>query len=356
MNVDFKLVFGSELSGKCKYILAYDGHIIAVSEEGNIEIVNLAKSNKRFSISAGGKIHAEPAIHDGVLYVGFSKDEAEDKGGITAYYLGDLSQPSPDIQEHWTLDCEGIPVQSLLAYEDRLYLKLNDRMDRQSIVYVDRITEKKPSLLDHLTTQFTSVSTLACTPQFRQVYFLSQDDDRVYLNVFDHNANASQPKSTVVSGITKSLVPHVPIAVMGSKIFAVFDRDKNSLCKLDAGESKFDQRLYNDVKEFAMHSMNDIAILNSTGIFFAAKNIKERFVADESTSLPPIIMKDFAAVVGLRKGKVRLYDVSNPMQHIDRNVFDSQADEVTAMATFSNYIAVGNRKGIYRILRFIEKR
>lgn len=111
--------------GRCRSILADDGYLVAVSDGGTVKIVNLNQlDTEPYTFVTDGNIYAEPALHNGTLYLGRVKSPDHEKGSIYAYTLGGVSLSTPEVNLRWDMDLKGTPVQALLPFDDRLYLNV----------------------------------------------------------------------------------------------------------------------------------------------------------------------------------------------------------------------------------------
>src|SRR6185295_8442213 len=94
------------LEDPCRSLLGYDRHLIALSQNGTIEIGDPELPAATLRLKAEGPISCEPCVEDGVLYLGAP-------GRLTAYSLGALTLTSPRLAPLWQLRLSGTPVQAL---------------------------------------------------------------------------------------------------------------------------------------------------------------------------------------------------------------------------------------------------
>lgn len=337
-------------SGRCRSILAEDGYLIVVSDKGMIQVVDLNRcEDEPYSFNAGGKVFAEPALHDGTLYVGVLKDESRDLGGVEAFTLGDVTSNHPEVRQRWALGLNGRPVQALLPFADRLYLNIGFGDARREIHYIENIGRKNPAkpVIAH---DGERVSTLVANLPTKKVFFLSKNGADLFVNTFDHALSAEpEMKSTHVKDAPSDILDHIPIAAMGAKLFAVFG-DRKYLCRIDTYNNSFDAKISDRVRGFALSGMNRQAMVNSTGIFSTFSSQQEDLIRGEGIVSGPVIIRENTVVVGMRDGKIRFYQMNNLAVQLDYQVFDSQC-KVLTLTTFKNMIAVGNQDGGAKLLR-----
>ncbi|MCK4763926.1 MAG: zinc ribbon domain-containing protein [Candidatus Aminicenantes bacterium] len=337
-------------SGRCRSLLAEDGYLFVVSDSGIIQVVDLNRiETEPYTFNVGGKIFAEPAVHAGTLYVGFLEDDTRDRGVVAAYTLGDITGSQPGVKLRWSLDLEGRPVQGLLPFGDRLYLNIGFKNARREIQYIENIGKENPS--KPLTVDDGErISTLAANPPTGKVFFLSQKDSRLFVNIFDHSQGPHpEMESSQINGAPADFLEHIPAAVMGAKLFAVFGEQKH-LCRIDTHSSSFDIKICAGVRNFALSGMSRQVIVNTTGIFSTIGNLQEDLIRGEGIVSGPVITRENMVVVGMRDGKIRFYRADNLAVQLDYQAFDADR-KVLALATFKDMIAAGSQVGEARLLR-----
>jgi hypothetical protein len=348
-----KEIISFDFSSRCRSILANDGYLVAVSENGSIKVMDLNRAAKEpHTFTTDGNILAEPALHNGTLYIGNIRNQQVGKGGIYAYTLGGISLDPPEINLRWDMDLKGAPVQAVLPFDDRIYLNIGYKDGRREIHVIDNIKGSKPT---GPTCVYNGVrsSTLAADPPTKKVFFLSTERGQLFINVFDHS-NGTPPvmSSRPVKDAPPDFLEHIPIAVLGAKIFAVFG-DKKDLCRLDEYKSSFDTKITARVRNYALAGMNKQVVINSTGVFSTVGNRQEDLIRGESIISGPVVLRDRAAVVGMRDGKVRFYKLNSLSIQDESPVFGSN-EKVQTLAAFKDMIAAGNHKGKVKLLKIIN--
>ncbi len=337
-------------SGKCGSILADDGYLIAVSENGIIQVMDFNRlENEPYTFMTDGNIYAEPALHNGTLYVGTVKSQDQERGSIFAYTLGGVSLNPPEVVPRWNMDLKGTPVQALLPFADRLYLNMGFKDGHREVHIIDNIKGTKPTSPLCVYNGGLS-STLAADPFTQKVFFLSENKGRLFINMFDHSVGTAPGMMSVeVKDAPSGLQDFIPIAVLGTKLFAVFGENKE-LCRLDVPNKNFETKITNWVRKFAVPSISKQIIINSRGVFSTPDSQQENLMGGESVISGPVVLRDRAVVVGLRDGKIRFYNLNKLSIHNEIQVF--QTDErIQAIAAYKNMIAVGNQKGKVKLLQ-----
>ena len=340
----------TEFPGRCGSILADDGYLIAVSENGIIKVIDLNRLKKEpYTFMTDGNIYAEPALHHGTLYIGTVKNQDQEKGIIFAYTLGRISLNPPEVVPRWSMDLKGTPVQALLPFADRLYLNMGFKDGHREVHIIDDIKGTKPTMPKCVYKGELS-STLAADPFTNKVFFLSETSGRLYINMFDHSlGTAPEMMSMQVKDAPNGLQDYIPIAVLGAKLFAVFGENKE-LCRLDVHNKNFETTITNRVRKFAVPSISKQIIINSRGVFSTPGGMQENLMGGESVISGPVVLRDRAVVVGLRDGKIRFYNLNKLSIHNETQVFHTD-ERVQTMAAYKNMIAVGNQKGKVKLLQ-----
>jgi hypothetical protein len=354
--LDIEELISIDFSSGCRSILVDDGYLAAASEDGSVKILDLNRLEMEpYTFSTGGKIFAEPALHNGTLYIGNVRDKDMGKGGVCAYTMGGISFEQPEVKLRWDMDLNGNPVQAVLPFDDRIYLNIGYMDGHREIHVIDNIKGSKPKTPKCVYSGVRS-STLAADPPTKRVLFLSEERNQLFINVFEHsNGAAPEMVSIPVKDAPLDFLEHVPIAVLGAKIFAVFGDNTRDLCRLDAHKSSFDTKITGRVRNFALAGMNKQFITNSTGVFSTAGNIQEDLIRGESIVSGPIVLRDKAAVVGMRNGKIRFYKLNALSRQNEFPVFEAN-DRVQTLAAFKDMIAAGNHKGKVKLLKIIQNK
>ncbi len=345
-----------EIPGRCRYLLAEDGFLFAFSMDGCLGVFDIMRPGEPvFRYDFGGKLYAEPVIHGGSLYVGVSDGRQKGTGRVEAFGLGRLGREEPELSRRWDLEAEGIPTQGMMAFGDSLYYKTAFSDGRREVYVLPRVSGSEPGRAVRLYSG-DHAGTFAADPGTGRVYFLSVLNSRLMLHTVEHSGDGA------VGGVKGDVLPvpvldgpgdfleHIPAAVMGTKLFAVFGEEGWLSC-LDIRGGRYERRLHKHVKHFACRDLNEYVVVDSSGVFFPLRNSRENFIPGESTLCAPVILGDAAAVVGLRDGRIRFYQLSHPSRQSEFRVFDSSGDEVTALIGFRDYLAVGNQRGVVKLFR-----
>lgn len=335
-----------DLGRPCRSLLAYDRHVVAIAQDGSIEIGDAEQPESRYRFKAEGPVSCEPCIDQGVLYLG-SRDL------LTAYSLGALTIGGGRLTPLWHVRLSGTPIHALVVQDRRLYVTLFKPPRKQ--VQVFEIAGRTPGATGRVLHTSDVVSWLAGDPASRQVVFLSLDGRSVHLHTVTqpHDEYTQRPLSM------ESFAEQQPVALLGGKVFGVFGAE-DRLCQIDVHASTFDRALGFDTKLFALgtdgHGWNGEAVrTDTTHVFFLPSDTREELPPlDRVSQGSPIIVRDRAAVLGMQDGQVRLYDLHHLPRYISWRV---AADEqpITALASFGHYVAAGNGKGVVKTLELRRK-
>jgi len=347
-DVKLKEVAAFRFSSRCRSILAEDGYLVAVSDDGVVKTLDLLRIGREpYTFKVNGGVFAEPALHNGTLFVGTVKDESRGKGAIYAYTLGDLSLNRPEVNLRWDMDLVGKPVQALLPFCDRLYLNIS-KDEHREIHIIDNIKGNKP-IGPVCVYSGQRSSTLVGDQPTRKVFFLSEKERQLYINVFDHTSGTpSRMIGKPVREAPPDFLDYIPVAAIGSKLFAVFGETKD-LCRIDIQSCCFDAKITDRVRNYALAGMNNQMVINSRGLFSTSESMQENMLQGENIVSGPVVLRDNAAVVGMKDGKVRFYKLSNLSIQDNFQVFNA-SDRVQTLAAFKNFIAVGNPNGEVKVL------
>jgi hypothetical protein len=240
----------------------------------------------------------------------------------------------------------------LLAFENRLYLNVAHPDGQREIQVLDDADRDKPGEA-RVVHAGRRLGWLAANPPSRRVFFLSEEDGALAVHSVDHAAS-SHPEvvSRPVPRAPRPFADHVPIAVMGAKLFAVLG-EEDKLCRIDAHDGVFDLVVREDTKSFSLSGIRDGVLVGTAGPIFLSFNVVETLNPMERIKGSPVILKDCAAVVGMQGGRIRVYDLLNPPVHQELRLSNDPLEEVTALASFRNYIAAGNLKGTVKVFELI---
>ncbi len=341
---DLEEVLHLELDDRCKSLLSCDEHLIAVSANGRIEIIDAATRQRKAGLKTEGPITCEPCVHRGSLYLG-------SRNRLAAYTLGAITSATGSREPRWEVPISGTPVQALLAIADRLYTTVGYRDGRpQEIQALDGIGGAQPSRPRALITGHRLSAPAGGTEPRRRIVFLSEDSGRLTLNRIDHGDGVNPEVTTLpVPGAPRELKSFVPIAVLRNKVLAVFG-DDSKLCAFDAERGAFKTMIQEDVRELALNGPTDGVLLQGGAIFFLYRNRPERLTPDDRISVPPVILGRRSVYVGMKDGRVRWYDLNNPAVMGEEHLAQ-RSEEVTALISFANYVAAGGSRGTVRLFR-----
>lgn len=107
------------LPDRCKSLLVYDNYLFAISQGGEVKVVDISQVpfKELTSFNVGGKVYSVPALNHGSLYIGAEKS-------LQAYSLGKLFSDTSAVEPRWTVPVNATPIRSLLPVENRLLFTL----------------------------------------------------------------------------------------------------------------------------------------------------------------------------------------------------------------------------------------
>lgn len=334
-----------QLGDTCRGLLGYDRHLIAVAQNGTIEIGDPEDSAPSVRLKADGPVSCEPCVDQGVLYVG-------SPGRLSAYSLGSLTLAVPRLAPLWQLPLSGTPIQALTCLGNRLYVTIVNQ-GRKEVQVVENL-ERTPPLAPRTLHASLKVSWMAGDPANQQAVFFSQKDDSLYLHTVQPAMARTDLNSAPLSRVPSPFAEQVPISLLGGKIFGVFG-DEDKLCRIDAFSGEFEQSLGPDVKLFSLSRDRDRGWdgdgvqIDTGGISFLRTGQRVSLAPLERVGKgSPVLLQGRAAAVGLQDGQLRIYDLHRlPLYDVRRLSGDGEA--ITALVSFHSYIAAGNIKGDIRV-------
>ncbi len=337
-----------QLPDRCKALLMYEDHLFAISQSGEVKIIDVSQEpvKERISFNAGGNIYAVPALHQGSLYVGTEKS-------LQAYSLGHLFPQAPSARPRWELPLSGTPIRSLVPVENRLFLMLAcpDRRHQIHVVNDIQTDPPEPPIKVYAGSHLSSMAGHFMAKS-KKIYFLSDEGaGRIKLHFMEHAAGSNPERvSLPLKRPPSEFRKQIPIAVIGAKIFTVF-RKEETLYRLDANSGEIDSLICKNVKNFAMASISDPVVINSRGLFLKRMNQQIDLEDGQTIKGSPLVLKDCAVALGMGDGNIRLYDIRNPGSFKICEVSDRPTDQITTMAAVKDIIAAGNDKGVVKIYR-----
>jgi len=324
------------LGDACRSLLGYDGHLVAVSLNGVVEIADPRAEKPVCRFQTQGPINAEPCIDRGVLYLAT-------RGQLSAYALAPMTLGTPRVRPLWQVPLSGTPVQALTPAGDRLYVTVASADWREV-----QVIEHERS---HVVHAATTVSWIAADASSRAVFF-SEEDGRVQLHVV-------RDELTTLPVALRSISEH-PIALLGDTVFAIFG-DSHRLYRIDAATGAIEEPLDEDTQLFALNHEGeewdrDWVRIDSAGIHFSRAMMHDSFAPHERASRgSPVIVQDCAAAVGMEDGRVFVYDLAELPQHETWRVGDNRGAPITALAAFDSFIAAGNKDGVVEVRELATK-
>lgn len=350
---DLEEIRSLELKTRCQGLLTFDDHLIAVSQRGRVEMIDIGTRGQTAGWMIGGTVNCVPCVHRGSLFVGAGGS----KPRIVAYTLGSPSSGGQHLEPRWEVAVHGIPIRALLAFDDRLYVNVAHRDSKRAseLQIIDGIGQRRPAAARSVhASHCLSTPTGNSAAETRRVFFLSEENDRLTVHSADHGKTSRPPVSKrVVGGVPRKLQHLVALATVRHRIYAVFGDDAK-LCTIDGEQGTFGSVIKNDVKEFALSGPGDGVLVQGGAVFFVRQNRREPLTPDERIVGPPVIARNRAAFVGMKDGRIRWYDLANPSL-IGEKHFSDRPEEVTAMAAFGDYLAAGNSRGAVRLFRLVKK-
>jgi hypothetical protein len=340
-----------QLGDTCRSLLGYDRHLIAVAQNGTIEIGDPEGWAPSVRLKADGPISCEPCVEQGILYLG-------SPGRLTAYSLGALTLAVPRLAPLWQLPLSGTPIHSLTCLGNRLYITVVAQ-GRREVQVVENL-ERTPPLAPRTLHASSKVSWVAGDPANQQAVFFSQEDDDLYLHTVQPAMARTEINSASLSRVPIPFAEQIPITLLGGKIFGVFG-DEDKLCRIDAFSGEFEQSLGPDVKLFSLGRDRDRGWdgdgvqIDTGGISFLRTGQRVSLAPLERVVKgSPVLLPGRAAAIGLQDGQLRIYDLHRlPLYDVRRLSGDGEA--LTALVSFHSYIAAGNIKGDIRVYEVHEK-
>lgn len=328
--VDLRLRLGDQ----CRSLLGHDGHVIAISSSGVVEIADPMRARSVCRFQAQGPMTAEPCISGGTLYLAA-------RGQVSAYALAAMTLETPRVRPLWQVPLSGTPIHALTPAGDRLYVTVASADWREV-----HVIEHERARLLHAAPK---VSWIAADSEGSRAVFFAEEDGRVTLHAVGEQVAAQ----TVA---LPSLRDH-PIALLGNTIFGIFG-DAQRLYRIDAATGGIEEPLDEDTQFFALtHDGDewdrDSVCIDSRGILFSRARVRDSFAQHERASRgSPVIVQGCAVAVGMEDGRVFVYDIAQLPRHEIWRLGDAP---ITALASFDAYIVAGNKEGIVEVRELLAK-
>lgn len=337
------------LSGWCQSLLFYDNYLFAFSKNGDVKVIDISQDTIRelAHFNVGAKIYSYPAIENGSLYVG-------SENHVHAYTLAHLFAAKESFEPRWELAMPGTPIKALIPTLNRLFCTLTFPDRRYEIAVVEKTDGISPSKPESLY-KGMHLSSLAgnFVGKSKKVYFLSQEAGDMILHCVDYGQGqelSPEIKKTPVKGASSKFRKRIPIAVMGARLYFVF-QNRNELCCLDAYTGEIISHLHKNVKEFVMAGINAPVAADATGLFIKKINKHIPFNTGTAIKGSPLILKNCAVVLGMQDGSVHFYDLTAPGLAQIWRVSDGPDEHITALAASKKIIAAGNKRGLVKICK-----
>ncbi|MGZ8708952.1 MAG: zinc ribbon domain-containing protein [Thermoanaerobaculia bacterium] len=324
------------LGSECRGLLAYDGHLIAVSHNGVVAIADVLADTFVCRFQAPGPVTAQPCIRNGILYLAGG-------GRLSAYSLGPVTQRGPRVQTLWTVPLGGTPIHALTPVGDRLYVTVASLSWRE-VQVIENVDRPGTPQRVHGALRMTWVA--ADPGQGNAVFFSQNDGEEMQLHV------AGSKLTT--HAVTLDQLPEHPIAVIGRTVFGIFGEARR-LVRIDTTTGAVEEPLAEDTQFFALsHAREEewdreSVVIDSSGIAFSSAGVRDTFgPLDRAVKGSPLIIRNSAVVVGMDDGRVRVYDVAHLPRH-EVWVVGVTSSPITALASFDAFIAAGNREGVVEV-------
>jgi hypothetical protein len=326
------------LGDGCRSLLGYDGHLIAFSLSGVVDIADPLRAKSVCRFQTQGPVTVEPCISEGVLYLAT-------RGQLSAYALPALVLESSRVRPLWQVSLNGTPIHALTAVGERVYVTVATA-DWREVYAVEKQAVRSIC-------GAPKMSWVAADPSSSSAVFLSEEDGHVRLHVMSDEL-ATHPVAL------HSLADH-PIALLGGKVFGIFG-DAHRLYRIDAATGAIEESLHEDTQLFALTRDagddwdRDGVGIDTSGIAFWRSGVRDSFAPHERASKgSPVIVQGCAAAVGMEDGRVLLYNLAQLPRHEVWRLGNQSGAAITALASFESYIAAGNREGIVELRELLSQ-
>jgi hypothetical protein len=116
------------------------------------------------------------------------------------------------------------------------------------------------------------------------------------------------------------------------------------LFSVDVRTGQVGEKVFRNVRYFAMADGKQTIFITANAVAIPHLHFEEQLTAEEMITCQPLILKDFAVVIGIQGGTVRMYDLSNPAIKRDWRPSGLKG-EITAMVPYKDLIIVGDSSG-----------
>lgn len=323
------------LDEECFELLSHDQHLIAIGTGGRVEL-RVPGSETRLGFRADGPFTCHPCAEQGMLFLGRGR-------AIDAYHLGALALPEPVTSPVWTATLPGDPHDALLVLGNRLFAKVAVNGRPSGVIVLESIFERHPPEA-HWIYRGSKVSTLAGDRHSEKIVFLTEEHGEIELHTFDTSHSHLSEDTFSFQDLSGKSLSRAPVALMGNYLYAVLGPE-DQLCRLQPGKPSV--RLDDDVKRFCLNSFDQRVLLRTPGLTFPhGQQVKLTHM--ERVVVQPVLLRDFALVLGLQDGRILIYDLNNPPFHRDEK---PDGHTITALASFGPYLAAGTSQGTIAIYR-----
>ena len=339
-----------QLDSLCKSILVYNYYLFLFSLKGEIQIFSLLNEIKRMrKFYADDNIYTDPAIFDGTLYIGTRRS-------ISAYAVPTLlSEDNASTEPRWKMQLKDndTPIKALVPIGDRLYFNVATERQTQKICAINNIKKTNPDSIVQIHAG-PNVSIIAgnWSEKSKKIYFLSEVKNQIQLHTADHIDNKfPRILSKTIQNAPSGCDFRIPIASIGRKVFVTF-KNKETLYRIDAESGELDQKICENVKDFALANANSAFVVNSKGLFFHGSSRKQIDLSKQrlSIKIAPYILNNFAVLAGLQNGTVHVYDYFNPTSFPKNwDISDKDNLAITCLVAYQNILIAGNQEGTVKL-------
>lgn len=324
-----------QLGDECRALLGYDGHLIAVSKSGTVEIADPHRGDRRGRFQMEGPVVAQPCLRNGVLFLAAGRT-------LAAYPLGGLTLDPPRLVPAWSFPLDATPIHALTVVGPRLYVTVASPAGREIQVIDDVARPTSP----HTIHAARRTSWIAADPHQEVAVFFSENDGR-------HAALHVAARDLETRAVALRHISEHPIALAGGTAFAVFG-ESHRLYRIDVATGQVAETLDDDTQYFALAHSDDgwnleMVLIDTAGIRFSRSGIRDPFGPyDRAVKGSPVIVRDTAVLAGMEDGRVRIYDAERPPRH-ELWIVGGSSAPITALASFDHYVAAGNREGVVEV-------